>query len=787
MKSLSDLNTYVRSPLEVNDERPAGVRFEGLAPTQVVVQVASNRIDLPMPLEVSEIINYQTANLRWRLSVVTFGTPITGTTFSFPPGFVVPTGITVTNVANQFIEIGGFKTPEEWQEFSVVRWNLPANYASFSTWWVASSIRWFDGEFNGQRTIDWDVYDPQFYRLSVMDSVFSMQTFSQKIKEAIVLKGGVFTLSVAPFASVNQSAELNSAFAMTPIITRVIPLFINTLSAVAQMPQAIPLRIKSSAVSLSGAFNATVKATYSPADSIIMKVSSAGLQANVNYTASAVNSSSANFAAIIDNTRLRHAFDTVEFNSNFGIVTDNVRAKLFNVDLTASAQADTEGTKFKGLVNEVFAVTGNMTIQAVKTVRTIRTLSSVFTSSNIVNVRRSAFASVVSISSLTSSAIRVQVGLLGWGENSFGQLGLGNTLTPTLIRTPIGLDYTKVAAGRYHVIAIKGGELFAWGRNLSGVLGQGSTDPTFISTPTQIGTASDWINVWSSGNTCIAQKSNGTIWGWGANNEGQVGIGTYSGTIPDAVTTPILNPTQISFDTNWQDIFMAANHVIGIKSNGEAYVWGSNSVGQLGLGQMRNDALDSIRFRETRPTRFGTLTNWVGGGTTSGGSFLINSSGEMFAFGGNSRGHLGLGYTSTSEFLPIQVSGTGWQKVTGAFSNSLQSIVRSHTIAIRNGELYAVGDNNLGQLGTGNTTDATSFIRIGSFSDWSDISVSIAASASFAIRNGSLYSWGSGGSGVLGNESTTSRNVPTIIDTLPLWGRITAGEAFAVALGPAIL
>jgi alpha-tubulin suppressor-like RCC1 family protein len=788
MKSLADLNNYSAQSIEVQDDRPAGVRFEGATPVQIVVPVASNRMDLPMPLSVSEIINYQTANLRWRLSVVSFGTPIVGTTFSFPPGFVVPPGITVTNVANQFIEIGGFKTPEEWAQFTLVRWNLPANYANFETWWVESSIRWFDGAINGPRSLNWDIYDPEFYKLSFMDSLFSMTTLPQKIKEAIVLKFGVFSLGVAPFATVNQSADFNSLFSMTPVITRIKPLFINTMPVVAQMPQAIPLRIKQLSAGLSGAFNATMRATYSPADSIIMKVSQAQVQANVNFTASAANISTANFAANIDNTRLRHAFDTIDLESLTQSSVNGDRLRLFNVDLTTTSGLESVSTKFKGIVNENFVVTGNMNTEAVKTARTSGTLPSNFASLTIANVQRSAISSPLSITTLTTSVTLVRISLIGWGDNSLGQLGLGNTTSPIIPRTLIDTKFSAVAAGRSHVVAIKDGKLFAWGRNQTGQLGQGFNDSTNVSTPIQVGTDEDWINVWAGGDTSIAEKSNGTIWSWGGNGDGQAGVGDYSGSIP-APTSPVLSPTQIvpldNTNQTWQNIFMGTGHVIAITNSGRVYVWGSNGSGQLGLGNLRNDQLESVRFRENRPIRLGTASNWVGGGVTAQGSFIINSSGLMFAFGGNEDGQLGLGYYSVREYLPVQVAGTGWQKVTGTLGRGSGTL--AYSIAIRNGELFATGRNSFSQLGNGNTTDTNSFIKIGSFNDWTDISTSLLASSSFAIRNGFLYSWGSGQLGVLGNESTTSRTVPTIINTLPLWSKISAGREFVVAIGPAIL
>jgi len=178
--------------------------------------------------------------------------------------------------------------------------------------------------------------------------------------------------------------------------------------------------------------------------------------------------------------------------------------------------------------------------------------------------------------------------LWAWGRNEYGQLGLGDQTarnTPAEIVT--GTDWATVAGGYLHTFAISttGGAstLWACGENELGQLGLGYTSLVILPI-TQVGTESNWATVgisdapYTGGQVhVIAVKTNGTLWSWGANSSGQLGIGSTDTNAHSA-------PLQVGTDTNWSAITLGNEYTIAIKTDGTLWSWGKNTNGQLGLG-----------------------------------------------------------------------------------------------------------------------------------------------------------------------------------------------------------
>jgi hypothetical protein len=136
------------------------------------------------------------------------------------------------------------------------------------------------------------------------------------------------------------------------------------------------------------------------------------------------------------------------------------------------------------------------------------------------------------------------------------------------------------------------GTLWGWGFNGGGQLGLGNT--TEYSSPKQVGALTDWLQVSASRYGSAAIKTNGTLWSWGPNNLGQLGLGN---------TTNRSSPVQVGAETTWSKLppEQGARHSFAIKTDGTLWAWGSNNLGQLGL----NDTIN--RFD---PAQVGTLTTW---------------------------------------------------------------------------------------------------------------------------------------------------------------------------------
>ena len=229
--------------------------------------------------------------------------------------------------------------------------------------------------------------------------------------------------------------------------------------------------------------------------------------------------------------------------------------------------------------------------------------------------------------------------LYAWGRNEFGQIGfespIGNWLTPRIIQKK-GTDWVKIGVGDNHSLAIKSdGSLWAWGRNDFGQLGLGQVSgiEKMRPSPTRIGNETNWSAVAGGVLFTIALKKDGTIWGWGGNWVGQLGDGSTD-LLPimdgyeKASKRMVSKPQQIGHDLNWTAIAVGGEHVLALKKDGSLWGWGRNDFGQLG---------DGTSSHRSTPVRIGTGTNWAmivaGGGFSGGHSAAIKTDGSLWVWG----------------------------------------------------------------------------------------------------------------------------------------------------------
>jgi len=156
---------------------------------------------------------------------------------------------------------------------------------------------------------------------------------------------------------------------------------------------------------------------------------------------------------------------------------------------------------------------------------------------------------------------------------------LASTATKfTPVQVTIDTDWSIIDAGNYHNLALKTtGTLWAWGHNEGGQLGLG--DDGFgvnRDTPTQATTETDWSNIRAGAYHSFGFKYNGSLWAWGYNG-GRLGLGDYISRN---------TPTQMLSDTGWLSISAGYVHTLGLKTNGTLWAWGENSYGQAGLGDI---------------------------------------------------------------------------------------------------------------------------------------------------------------------------------------------------------
>jgi len=256
----------------------------------------------------------------------------------------------------------------------------------------------------------------------------------------------------------------------------------------------------------------------------------------------------------------------------------------------------------------------------------------------------------------TMLAVKSDGTFWSWGKNDTGQMGLnstGNRSSPCQVGTDTNWD-TPFISNTYASFALKtDGTLWGWGYP-GRVLGVNNNNP--YSSPKQIpGTT------WTSGGAISANgsafmvKTDGTLWTWGHNGRGQL---AHNDSIYKS------SPTQVGTDTTWKSNYGTGVNCEGafslaVKTDGTLWSWGYNSAGQLGLNQSRPD---TGYWGKSSPAQVGTDTTWDTCRADKGHvAFATKTDGTAWTWGANQDGKFGLSQSSpTKRSSPVQIPGTDW-------------------------------------------------------------------------------------------------------------------------------
>ena len=336
-------------------------------------------------------------------------------------------------------------------------------------------------------------------------------------------------------------------------------------------------------------------------------------------------------------------------------------------------------------------------------------------------------------------AIKEDGTLWAWGGNSYGRLGDGTLIDRSF---PVGIgtesDWSAISAGDRHSVAIKDGSLYAWGENGNGQLGTGNT--TSYSTPQPIaGADKDWTAVSARSFYTMAIKQDGSLYAWGANNNGQLG----KGTVDSSNNSFNFSPVRIGADF-WRAVAASrGNFTVAIKQDGSLHAWGINAYGQLGTG-------NTTQYSSPQPVAgVGADKDWTALSAGTYHTLAIKGDGSLYAWGRNNNGQLGDG-TTTDRYTPVKI-GTGW-----AMAETTTASVAIKT----DGSLWAWGANGEGQLGDSTTINRFSPGQVGGDRDWKNVSSGY--NYIMAIkRDGTLWAWGWNLYNQLGIGSLLNRRIPT--------------------------
>ena len=250
-----------------------------------------------------------------------------------------------------------------------------------------------------------------------------------------------------------------------------------------------------------------------------------------------------------------------------------------------------------------------------------------------------------------TAAIKTDGSLWLWGRNVYGQLG--ENVATTRRESPVqtisgGTNWKQVSCGILHTAAIKtDGTLWTWGYNAYGRLGDNSI--TDRSSPVQtVSAGTNWKQVACGYFHNAAIKTDGTLWGWGGNGNGQLG---------DNTITHRSSPVQtVSGGTNWKQVACGLYHTAAIKTDGTLWLWGGNTNGQIG---------DNTAIGRSSPVQtVSGGTNWKQVSCGFYHTAAIKTDGTLWLWGRNVFGQLGDGAGGVRS-SPVQTvsAGTNWKQV----------------------------------------------------------------------------------------------------------------------------
>lgn len=353
-----------------------------------------------------------------------------------------------------------------------------------------------------------------------------------------------------------------------------------------------------------------------------------------------------------------------------------------------------------------------------------------------------------------------------WGYNGQGQVGDGTTvdrLTPAEVPGMTGV--TSVAKGYYSTYAARSdGTAWAWGYNGQGQLGIGNQTNTTV--PVPISGLSGVVTVAAGATSAYALTSDGRVWSWGYNYHGQLGLGHgYRAASPQLITS-LADVVAIAggYET-----------ALALRSDGTVWAWGWNASGQLGVDY-------TTMPQSNVPVQVAGVTDVTAIATTGGTSYALRSDGTVWAWGENSMGQGGHGtWEDGTVLVPTQV--TGLTDVTAIAAGYLTAY------ALRgDGTVWAWGYTDVGALGNGSlgtgSTDGLVPSKVIGLGAATSIGATIGMqNAQALLADGTVWTWGDGAHGALGNGTVESSGTPVQVTGVGEVSSISGDVGLAVVTG----
>ena len=218
------------------------------------------------------------------------------------------------------------------------------------------------------------------------------------------------------------------------------------------------------------------------------------------------------------------------------------------------------------------------------------------------------------------------------------------------------LSTVQLSAGQKFGLTLRSdGSVWAWGTNQVGEVGLGTN--TLVLWPTRIASVTNAVSISAGSLHSLAAQGNGTVWAWGLNSDGRLGNGNFN---------TASNPVAVTRITNAVMVSAGGNHSLALLANGSVMAWGANYGGQLGTGNT---------ISTNQPVAAGNFTNAIAVPPGTNFSLALCQDGSVWAWGTNNMGQFGLGSTTT-QLTPVKIT---------TLSNIVQIAAGSRTVWLLTG------------------------------------------------------------------------------------------------------
>jgi alpha-tubulin suppressor-like RCC1 family protein len=330
--------------------------------------------------------------------------------------------------------------------------------------------------------------------------------------------------------------------------------------------------------------------------------------------------------------------------------------------------------------------------------------------------------------------------------------------------------WQEVSAGAYHTCAIANGRLWCFGANWEGELGIGEGDGSPVPAPVAPPPEDERWDTVSAGDTftCALTEPNQRLFCWGRNTNGELGLGED--------LDPVWAPTEVVPGGVWAAFSAGSHHACGLQS-GSLWCWGANWYGQVGNGTSTGPVYLPVEIEH--PEGGGWTAVAAGGEHTC----AIDGTSRLWCWGRNDTGQLGVGDTEPTHNSPAEVPDlNGWLSV--SLGRAFSCGVRLDDIR----QLLCWGDNQLGQVGIGATEPMFTTPQGVDTEDWRFVAAGRAHAC--ARRDaGELFCWGTNANRQLARDPAVLEFSRVPVPVEGGFGRVdavSAGDMHSCVVGSAL-